>query len=149
MSPKCKATPIDPSEGKVCKFCGRPARYVYKNGDYYCEARLLSCPAIKEKCRITAIETYKNNPKLVEIRRRCSKEVHNRPEVKKSKSEKIKQLHKEGAYQETYKTGRPGRSPESWTKEHKKKQSELMKHLHQDPKFREKYMRGIRKRRKK
>ncbi len=34
---------------KVCKFCGAPAIYQFKNGEWCCKTRSSSCPAVKKK----------------------------------------------------------------------------------------------------
>lgn len=166
---------MDLISGKVCFWCGRPAKIQFKNGRYCCEKTYHKCPFYRKKQSEKMFERYKNclskklqkladsglekckycgnaskyylwkiskdeyifccgkkardcpnynnwlseqmkqkyidNPGLVEKQRSVAYDVHNRPEVKRKKSEAMLILHNEDCgrcleFQKRYKEGK-------------------------------------------
>jgi len=49
---------INQEEKHKCIYCGNEAHYQFKNGKWCCEKNMNSCPAIKEKRKISAIKQW-------------------------------------------------------------------------------------------
>jgi len=106
-SPRRPLTELNEEErkGKTCEFCGGQAVVVFYNGRYCCAKNAFSCPVNRKKGIVNLLKAYRENPHLIEKQREIGFEVHNRPEVKKKKSEKMKQLHQDPEFREKYMRG--------------------------------------------